>query len=901
MMRRPLPVLVLALGIAGTAVTAGASTPGFGNWSSQGDFETNASTTGTPTTRVNIDTTTGSGIRIGVTKDFVTTATITCVTPNRIYTTGVDRTSVVAVDTTTRATITIPLPGRAAGVVYNSLNNKVYVGQYDDNHVTIIDNSLPVPAVIGTIQSGTPHNGAYVAAYNSYPPQNGGNKVYIANTGDQTISIFDGATDSLLATVPAVAGATTASFDAVANKVYFTSKANQFVTIVDGVTNSIDQDVQVDDVLNLLGGSALGNVGLRVDAGITSADNIKLSWDYDCNGPNEKIQLQVRTATDLASLDSASYGGPTTDTWFETDCTDATSTTQSASATLNVSNSGAAEIQVKLSSDGLTTPVLKKVRLAYGFTVTASAGSGGSISPAGAVRVSYGDSQTFTVTPDPCYHIADVVIDGATHLGPVATYSFSNVTASHSISATFAINTYTITPSAGNGGSISPASAVTVACGGSQSFIVTPDPCYHTADVAVDGTSQGAISSYSFTNVTDNHTIAASFAINTYTVTFSAGSGGTISGDTPQTVTCGGSTSPVTATQATGNRFVNWTGTNGFAATTSNPLTVTNVTASQQITANFTPISFSLWKVNGAGGNDVAIDGSGNVYTGVPATVNGVSGIGIAKFIPPGATPAWVGTYATAPLSYVNGVSVDAAGNVYTASTGSVKFAKFTPPATTPVWTATGSAPMTIFADSSGNIYGMSYSGSGGNGKVDVYNFTAPSTYTLARTLNPSQGFLMDTALDSSNNLFYIASTGYYGYFAPGQTTPSSSSKVFPSVTNFHTMAIDNNNNTYVGGDGATYGSRTLYRIPAGATSPDWTVSFSAPVDIKGVAVDTIGNVYVAAGQRIHMYTPSLGTTIQWYAQSSDGGEFTGVAVDALGKHIAAVEGTTALYVYTQN
>ena len=42
------------------------------------------------------------------------------------------------------------------------------------------------------------------------------------------------------------------------------------------------------------------------------------------------------------------------------------------------------------------------------------------------------------------------------------------------------------------------------------------------ADVLVDGVSVGAVTSYTFTDVTADHTIAASFAINTYTITASA-------------------------------------------------------------------------------------------------------------------------------------------------------------------------------------------------------------------------------------------------------------------------------------------------------------------------------------------------------------------------------------------
>jgi len=59
--------------------------------------------------------------------------------------------------------------------------------------------------------------------------------------------------------------------------------------------------------------------------------------------------------------------------------------------------------------------------------------------------------------------------------------------------------------------------------GASQSFTMTPNTGYHVADVLVDGVWREAVTSYTFTNVTANHTIAASFAINTYTITASAG------------------------------------------------------------------------------------------------------------------------------------------------------------------------------------------------------------------------------------------------------------------------------------------------------------------------------------------------------------------------------------------
>ena len=61
--------------------------------------------------------------------------------------------------------------------------------------------------------------------------------------------------------------------------------------------------------------------------------------------------------------------------------------------------------------------------------------------------------------------------------------------------------------------------------GGSQSFTITPNAPAQIADVLVDGSSVGPVSSYTFNNVTQDHTIAASF---TYTITASAGANGSI-------------------------------------------------------------------------------------------------------------------------------------------------------------------------------------------------------------------------------------------------------------------------------------------------------------------------------------------------------------------------------------
>ncbi len=78
------------------------------------------------------------------------------------------------------------------------------------------------------------------------------------------------------------------------------------------------------------------------------------------------------------------------------------------------------------------------------FTITATAQTaGGSISPSGTVTVSAGGSRVFTITPDACFEIAEVILDGTTSLGAVSTYTFENVSANRTIDVYFNPSTST--------------------------------------------------------------------------------------------------------------------------------------------------------------------------------------------------------------------------------------------------------------------------------------------------------------------------------------------------------------------------------------------------------------------------------------------------------------------------
>ncbi|MES2848037.1 MAG: PKD-like domain-containing protein, partial [Bacteroidota bacterium] len=174
------------------------------------------------------------------------------------------------------------------------------------------------------------------------------------------------------------------------------------------------------------------------------------------------------------------------------------------------------------------------------YNITASAGANGSITPTGVTSVACGSSQTYNIAANGGFAIQDVLVDGIS-VGVVSSYTFTNVTAVHTISATFVAAAVTITASAGSNGSITPSGSVGVTSGANQIFNIAANSCYQIADVLVDGISVGVVSSYTFTNVTVPHTISASFSQLSYNITASAGSNGSITPNGVTSVSCGGS------------------------------------------------------------------------------------------------------------------------------------------------------------------------------------------------------------------------------------------------------------------------------------------------------------------------------------------------------------------------
>ena len=148
------------------------------------------------------------------------------------------------------------------------------------------------------------------------------------------------------------------------------------------------------------------------------------------------------------------------------------------------------------------------------YTISATAYANGSISPSGTTTVAAGGSKIYTITPGSAgYQVSAVSVDGVS-VGAVKSYTFSNVTSNHTISVSFktaSTTSYSISATAYANGSISPSGTTTVAAGGSRTYTITPAAGYKISALKVDGVSVTKVTSYTFSKVTANHTIAVSF------------------------------------------------------------------------------------------------------------------------------------------------------------------------------------------------------------------------------------------------------------------------------------------------------------------------------------------------------------------------------------------------------
>lgn len=175
--------------------------------------------------------------------------------------------------------------------------------------------------------------------------------------------------------------------------------------------------------------------------------------------------------------------------------------------------------------------------------VESSAGQNGTITPEGKTNVLSGGELTVYFSATDNYYVSEILIDGTALTGTAfetckkqGFYCFENITSNRTIRVNFEKAKFVIEATAGEGGTISPSGTQYVLAEGEITFTFVADSKHNVSEIWVDGAKLGKTdfenaikNGYTFSNVEKDHEIKVLFAIKTYIIQASAGSGGGIS------------------------------------------------------------------------------------------------------------------------------------------------------------------------------------------------------------------------------------------------------------------------------------------------------------------------------------------------------------------------------------
>jgi len=210
------------------------------------------------------------------------------------------------------------------------------------------------------------------------------------------------------------------------------------------------------------------------------------------------------------------------------------------------------------------------------YILSLSSGTGGSVSGEGIYT--YGSVINISATPKTGYSFTEWTGNGVSDLGSASTSV--SITQDRNISATFSINSYLLSLSAGDGGSVSGSGSFIY--GSSADINATPNTGYSFAGWSGDGVTTPNSASTTV-SMTQNRSISAAFSINSYTLALSASTGGTVSNGGSYSY---GASVTITATPITGYSFAGWTG-DGVASPDS-ATSLVSMTQDRNLTAHFT-------------------------------------------------------------------------------------------------------------------------------------------------------------------------------------------------------------------------------------------------------------------------------------------------------------------------
>lgn len=227
------------------------------------------------------------------------------------------------------------------------------------------------------------------------------------------------------------------------------------------------------------------------------------------------------------------------------------------------------------------------------YTITTSSDKNGTISQSSIVNS--GATVTVLILPNLGYEIDEIKVDQKA-VANASSYTFSNITADHSISVSFKLKTFSITTSAGPEGSITETFIKNF--GSDLTVTITPNEGYELSVLTVDGASVAPALSYTFSNISANHTISATFKIKVYSISLAVGDNGSI---TASSTANHGSDAVVTINANTGYEIDILT-VDGVKVTPVATYTFTAVASNHSLSVTFKKKTLKITTIKGVNG-----------------------------------------------------------------------------------------------------------------------------------------------------------------------------------------------------------------------------------------------------------------------------------------------------------
>ena len=494
------------------------------------------------------------------------------------------------------------------------------------------------------------------------------------------------------------------------------------------------------------------------------------------------------------------------------------------------------------------------------YTITFSAGTGGTVSPTSA-RVQYGGSAESTATANTGYTFTQWSNGTKT-----AKLTVTNVTANATYAASFGINAYVITYQAGTGvASVTPMSE-TVNHGSNAAGSTATVATGYNFDGWYNGSTRVSTAlKYGPTSVVKNMTLVAKGTIKTFAVTgtsqyrntdstgdWSTGtSGGSVSGSGTYDY---GSKATLTASAATGYTFMGWFNTSGTSVGTSTTYTINSVTAAVTVYARFQKNWYTVTYTRGTGVNSLSKTSERVAYNGTVTSETAVASTGYNS-------PTWTKSSGTGLLSVSAGKATlsaiqsnctlvaSATINSYTISyTKNANIASISKTSETVNYGGTATCTATLPANTAQYTYSFGgwYEGSTQIGTalaLSVANITAARTFEARGVATVNKYTL--TVVNGSGSGTYNYGTKVtitastiegktFSKWSDGVTTASREVTVTANATYTAEYTTNTYTVTYVKGTGIATISKTSETVSWGANATGCTATVTTGYTFDG-------------------------------------------------------------------